>query len=224
MKFKYIFTLLFFVTFGFVTFGQENIEETKKIADDLFEEEKYIEATPYYLRLLAIQPRDHNFNYHYGACLLHNSGKTQDVFKYLNYAVTDPNVDAQANYFLGKAFHLNYQFNDAIKYYKIYQTKAADKAKPSFDVKRQIEMCENGKKLITTITEMIVLDKKEIEKDKFFRIYDLSDIGGNLLVTAEFQTKIDEKKAHVPLIHFPANPTVIYYSSYGENGKTGKDF
>ncbi len=223
MKFKYIFTLLFFVTFGFVTFGQENIEETKKIADDLFEEEKYIEATPYYLRLLAIQPRDHNFNYHYGACLLHNSGKTQDVFKYLNYAVTDPNVDAQANYFLGKAYHLNYQFNDAIKYYKIYQTKAADKAKPSFDVKRQIEMCENGKKLITTITEMIVLDKKEIEKDKFFRIYDLSDIGGNLLVTAEFQTKIDEKKAHVPLIHFPANPTVIYYSSYGENGKTGKD-
>ena len=223
MKFKYIFTLLFFVSFGFVTFGQENIEETKKIADDLFEEEKYIEATPYYLRLLAIQPRDHNFNYHYGACLLHNSGKTQDVFKYLNYAVTDPSVDAQANYFLGKAFHFNYQFNDAIKHYKIYQTKAADKAKPSFDVKRQIEMCENGKKLITTITEMIVLDKKEIEKDKFFRIYDLSDIGGNLLVTAEFQTKIDEKKAHVPLIHFPANPTVIYYSSYGENGKTGKD-
>ena len=135
MKFKYIFTLLFFVTFGFVTFGQENIEETKKIADDLFEEEKYIEATPYYLSLLAIQPRVHNFNYHYGACLLHNSGKTQDVFKYLNYAVTDPNVDAQANYFLGKAYHLNYQFNDAIKYYKIYQTKAADKAKPSFDVK-----------------------------------------------------------------------------------------
>ncbi len=223
MKFKYILNLIFFISFGFISFSQENIEETKKIADDLFEEEKYIEATPYYLRLLAIQPRDHNFNYHYGACILHNSGKTQDVFKYLNYAVTDPSVDAQANYFLGKAYHLNYQFNDAIKYYKIYQTKAADKAKPSFDVKRQIEMCENGKKLITTITEMIVLDKKEIEKDKFFRIYDLSDIGGNLLVTAEFQTKIDEKKAHIPLIHFPANPTVIYYSSYGEHGKTGKD-
>ena len=223
MNFKYILTLIFFISFGFLSLAQENIEETKKIADDLFEEEKYIEATPYYLRLLAIQPRDHNFNYHYGACLLHNSGKAQDVFKYLNYAVTDPNVDAQANFFLGRAYHLNYQFNDAIKYYKIYQTKAADKAKPSFDVKRQIEMCENGKKLITTITEMIVLDKKEIEKDKFFRIYDLSDIGGNLLVTAEFQTKIDEKKAHVPLIHFPANPTVIYYSSYGENGKTGKD-
>ena len=35
MKFKYIFTLLFFVTFGFVTFGQENIEETNNSSKDL---------------------------------------------------------------------------------------------------------------------------------------------------------------------------------------------
>ena len=222
MNYKLIIILIVSL-FPLFSFSQESLEETKQIADKLFEDEKYVEATPYYLRLLAIQPRDHNFNYHYGACLLYNAGKSQDVFKYLNYAITNVNVEAEANYFLGRAFHLNYQFNDAIKYYKIYQLKIGDKAKASFDVKRQIEMCENGKKLITTITEMVVLDKKEIEKDKFFRIYDLSDIGGNLLVTAEFQTKIDEKKAHIPLIHFPANPTVIYYSSYGESGKTGKD-
>ena len=203
--------------------AQESIEETKKIADDLFDDEKYVEATQYYLRLLALEPRDHNFNYRYGACLLFNGGKTQDVFKYLNYAVTNPNVDKEANYFLGKAYHMNYQFNDAIKYYKVYQQKAGSKPNAKLDVARQIQMCENGKKLITTITEMLVLDKKEIEKEKFFRIYDLNDIGGNLLVTAEFQTKIDEKRGHVPLIHFPENPNTIYYSSYGEEGKTGKD-
>jgi hypothetical protein len=137
--------------------------------------------------------------------------------------VTNEAVEVEAYYFLAKAFHLNYQFNDAIKYYTIYQSKAGENAKQALDVKRQIEMCENGKRLITTITEMVVIDKKEIEVEKFFRIYDLSNIGGNLLVTAEFQTKIDEKKAHIPLIHFPENPTVIYYSSYGDNGKTGKD-
>ena len=223
MKFKLILVVIFLFGFSYLSLSQESIEETQKIADELFEDEKYVEATPYYLRLLALEPRDHNFNYRYGACLLHNAGKTQDVFKYLNYAITNPNVNFEANYFLGKAFHLNYQFNDAIKYYKIYQTKAGAKPKPSFDVARQIQMCENGKKLITTITEMMVLDKKEIEKEKFFRIYDLNDIGGNLLVTAEFQTKLDEKKNHIPLIHFPENPNVIYYSSYGDNGVNGKD-
>ena len=223
MNFKSILAILFLSCFSFLSLSQESIEETQKIADELFEDEKYVEATPYYLRLLALEPRDHNFNYRYGACLLHNAGKTQDVFKYLNYAITNPNVNIEANYFLGKAFHFNYQFNDAIQYYKLYQTKAGTKPKASFDVARQIQMCENGKKLITTITEMMVLDKKEIEKEKFFRIYDLNDIGGNLLVTAEFQTKLDEKKNHIPLIHFPENPNVIYYSSYGENGVNGKD-
>jgi len=223
MNFKYIITLILVLTVSFLSNSQENFEDTKKIADTFFEDEKYLEATPYYLRLLAVQPRDHDINFHYGACMLHNTGKSQDVFKYLNYAVTNETVNPEVNFFLGRAYHLNFQFNDAVKYYKIYQLKVGEKAKESFDVKRQIEMCENGKKLITTITEMVVLDKKEIEKDKFFRIYDLSDIGGNLLVTAEFQTKLDIKKEHTPLIHFPANPTVIYYSSYGDNGKTGKD-
>ena len=220
---KSIIVAILLLSFSNVSFSQETIEETKEIADKLFEDEKYIEATPYYIRLLALEPRDHNFNYRYGACLLYDAGKTQDVFKYLNYAVTNPNVEKEANYFLGRAFHLNYQFNDAVKYYKIYQTKAGAKPNPSFDVGRQIEMCQNGKKLITTITEMMVLDKKEIEEDKFFRIYDLNDIGGNLLVTAEFQTKLDQKKNHIPLIHFPENPNVIYYSSYGDNAANGKD-
>ena len=223
MILKSIYLLVLVVFSTTFSFSQETIEEVKSTADKLFEDEKYLEATPYYLRLLAIEPRNHNYNFRYGTCLLYNTSKGQDVFKYLNYAVTNEAVEVEAYYFLAKAFHLNYQFNDAIKYYKIYQTKAAENAKQVLDVKRQIEMCENGKRLITTITEMVVIDKKEIEVEKFFRIYDLSNIGGNLLVTAEFQTKIDEKKAHIPLIHFPENPTVIYYSSYGDNGKTGKD-
>jgi hypothetical protein len=220
LKYIYILVVVFLSTFSF---AQETIEEVKSAANKLFEKEKYLEATPYYLRLLSIEPRNHNYNFRYGTCLLYNTSKGQDVFKYLNYAVTNESVEFEAYYFLAKAFHLNYQFNDAIKYYTIYQAKAGENAKQILDVKRQIEMCENGKRLITNVTEMVVIDKKEIELDNFFRIYDLSDIGGNLLVTADFQTKIDEKKAHIPLIYFPENPTFIYYSSYGENGKTGKD-
>ncbi len=223
MSLRSIFIVFILIFISNVSYSQETMEEIRIAGEKLFEEEKYLEATPFYLRLIAVEPRNHNYNFRYGTCLLYNTNTGQDVFKYLNYAVTNEAVEVEAYFFLAKAFHLNYQFNDAIKYYKLYQTKAGTKAKANLDVNRQIEMCENGKRLITTITEMVVIEKKEIEMDKFFRIYDLSDIGGNLLVSAEFQTKIDKKKAHVPLIHFPQNPTVIYYSSYGEDGTTGKD-
>ncbi len=191
-------------------------------ADKLFDTEKYLEATPLYLRLIALQPRDVTYNYKYGTCLLYNSNNKQEAIRYLSFATNDPSIAPEAFYFLGKALHLNYQFNEAIKHYTTYLQKSPKGLKFA-EAERGIQMCQNGKRLMTTISDIIVTDKKEITIDKFFRIYDLKDIGGNLLVTAEFQTKLDKKNNHTPLIHFPQNPSVIYYSSYGENGTNGKD-
>jgi hypothetical protein len=175
-------------------FAQESEVEIKASADKLFDSEKYVDATSLYLRLLALNPRSHEYNFKYGTCLLFNSYKKQDAFKYLNYSVTDPSIDIQAFYFLGKAFHLNYQFNDAIKNFELYKQKAGAKLNPAFDVNRQIEMCQNGKRLLTTITDLVVLEIKEFDAASFFRLYDLRNIGGEIIVAANFQSKVDKKK------------------------------
>lgn len=204
-----------------IVFGQTEAE-MKVQADKLFDNGQYLDATPLYLRLLSLQPRDANYNYRYGTCLLYNSNNKSDAIKYLGYAINEPTIAPEAYYFLGKAFHLNYQFNEAIKHYTSYNEKKSTAIK-KFDADREIQMCMNGKRLMTTISDLIVVDKKEISSDKFFRIYELSDIGGSMLVTEEFQSKVDKRNNHIPLIHFPQTPTVIYYSSYGENEANGKD-
>ncbi len=196
--------------------------EMKVQADKLFDTEQYLDATPLYLRLVALKPKDALYNYKFGTCLLFNSNKKQDAIKHLSLAVNDPNIPIEAFYYLGKALHLDYRFNDAIKYFTLYNEKKIKTTK-QFDADRDIQMCQNGKRLMTTISELVVTDKKEITSDKFFRIYNLHDIGGSMLVTAEFQTKLDKKYNHIPLVHFPQNPSVIYYSSYGDNETTGKD-
>jgi hypothetical protein len=206
----------------FAAFGQTEQELAAK-ADALFKKEQYVEATSLYLRLLSLNPRDHNYNYRYGTCLLFNSDKKQDAFKYLNFAVKGDDVEIEAFYFLGKAYHLTFEFNKAIDYYKKYKNVAGSKAVQRLDVDRQIEMCQNGKRLLSHISEVIVLNRKLTGVKDFFRLYDLSNIGGTIIVTEEFQTKLDKKNEHVPLIHFPANPTQIYYSSYGDDERTGKD-
>ncbi len=197
-------------------------DEMKNSADKYFSEGKYLEATSLYMRLLSLKPDDYNLNYRYGTCLLFNSNKKQDAAKYLNYSIKNPNATAENHYFLGKALQYSYLFGDAIKEYNIYlQNRAAPESQ--FPVERDLEMCQNGKRLLSSVTDLIVLDKKEITTDKFFRIYDLKDIGGSLIVTSDFQTKLDKKNNHLPLIHFPQNPSMVFYSSYGENGETGKD-
>ncbi len=194
----------------------------RKQAEQMFNSGKYVDATPLYTRLLALQPRDYGYNFRYGACLLFNSAKKQDALKYLNYAVQDPSTQPDIFYFIGRALHLNYQFNEAIDNYTAYRKSGKNNVFLK-ETERFIEMCQNGKQLLSNITDIIVLDKKEIASDKFFRLYDLKDIGGNILVTLEFQTKLDKKNNHQPIIHFPNQPKAIFYASYGETGSSGKD-
>jgi hypothetical protein len=195
----------------------------KERADKLFEKEQYVEATPLYLHVLSLEPRNADLNFKYGACLLYNSHKKKEALRYLNYGVTDPNADPRAHYFRGRALHLDFQFEEAKKNYAQYLKKRG-KPDERYDVERDMNMCDNGKKLLTTFTDIIVAEKKEIGSERFFDIYtDSRTIGGDILVNAKFQSKLDKKMGHVPVVHFPPNAKEIYYASYGNDLSTGKD-
>ncbi len=97
--------------------------EIRENADELFEKEAYVEATPLYLQLLNLYPTDAELNFKYGTCSLFNDDKEKiDALKFLNAATKTATVDPRAFYFKGKALHLNYQFDEAKKFYKIYQS------------------------------------------------------------------------------------------------------
>lgn len=212
---------LLLLTVG-ATFGQNIEKEMKKEADKLFADEQYVAATSTYLSLLSLYPSSSEYNYKYGACLLFNSAKKQTAIKFLATAVTDPLVDPIAYYFLGKAYHLNFQFNSAITNYQVFLTKSSDEVRKK-EVRRQLEMCENGKNLLRQLSDLVVLEKKESDPQNFFRSYNLENIGGSIVVAADFQSKIDVKRKHIPLIYFPKTSDTVYFSSYGDVDKGNKD-
>lgn len=205
------------------SFAQENTTVLKQKADQCFDRQDYICATPAYLQLLSLQPRNAEYNYKYGTCLLFNAVKKQDAIKYLEFATATGQVDLDAFYYMGKAYHLNYQFEEAIKFYNLYKTTAKAKINKAFDVDRQIQMCENGLTLLKNISDIIVLDKKEYSFTEFYRLYDVKGFNGEIIVSAVDQTKLDKKMNHVPVIFFPTNSTRVFFSGYGESAATGKD-
>src|SRR5690554_324957 len=86
-----------FILFGAIhTHAQETREDIEKKALSLFQSEEFIEATPLYLRLLSLEPRNPDYNYRYGTCLLFNSGEKQDAFKYLNYRSEEHTSELQS--------------------------------------------------------------------------------------------------------------------------------
>ena len=204
-------------------FLSQTTDKLAKEANALFKAENFIEATPKYLQLLSLEPRSAFYNYRYGACLLFNSEKKPEALKYLKFSVTDAEVDPEAHYYLARAYHVNYYFDRAIRSYQIYKGLVKDKTALKRDVDRQIEMCRNGQRLMSKVSDLIVKERKSSAYDEFFRIYNLRDIGGSILVTEDFQSKIDKKRGHKPIIHLVEDRPIIFYSSYGETDEDQKD-
>ena len=230
LRLIYLLLLLFGVSIFSITaqsdFTSEN--DLKKKASKLFDQEEYEKAYPLYSQLVSLYRKDPNYNYRLGVCMLYaGTGDDKErAILFLEFASRSSDVDKERFFYLAKAYHLNYRFDDAIAQYKAYKRVASSAKAERLQVDRQIEMCKNGKTLLRTISDLTVLDKTEMNREDFFRAYDISGIGGKLLVKPdekEFRTALDKKKNEQSIIYLAANNKQIFFSSYGDNEQHGKD-
>ena len=210
---------------AFRTTAQYSEQDLIDEANSLFEKGEYAAAMPLYSQLLSLNPTNPTFNYRFGATALYGDAeKKEEAVKFLKFAAGKTEVDEDAWYFLGRAYHLNYLFADAIKAYEKYKSLASKSDLEKNEVDLNIAMARSGQNLLSQIKEITVVDRKPSSEESFFRIYDLSDIGGKILVTPEeLLSEEDKKRKHTSLIHFRGTGTTVYFSSYGKSGKNGLD-
>lgn len=196
----------------------------KDKADALFDRGEYASAYPLYSQLISLSPQDHDLNFRFGATTLFGGDDKSKAIGYLKYAVQGPSTNSLAWYFLGRAYQLDYQFDAAVESYQHFKGTADKKVLAKFPVDAMEQQCRNGKYLLSNIKDIEVLNKVEVASSDFFRFYDLSDIGGKIVVTPEeLLTSLDRKNGAQSLVYLPTNGGPIYFSSYGKDGRTGKD-
>lgn len=223
-----IFCLFVFLSIPLVLDAQTDFksqDDLKKKADEYFKKEDYSSAMPLYSQLVSIYSKDPAYNYRFGVCVLFaDRRETEKPIKYLEFASAKPGVDVSVFYYLGLAYHHNYRFAEAIKEYKLYKENAGIKNAAKLDVGRQIEICNNAKNLLTHFSDLYVLQRTEVVYNDFFRSYDAERFGGKLLVKPDiFKTSLDRKREKLSLVFFSKENDEVYFSSYGIDGKNGKD-
>ena len=206
------------------SYGQFQTEqERKEYANNLFEQGEFIEAEPHMLHFLSLE-NSTEYSYKYGVCALYTYADKSKAIRFLKFAVKDREVDVKAFFYLGKAYHLNYLFNDAIRNYELFKSNSTSKIQKEFLIEMHLSMCVSGKSLMQNLTDLVVEDKIESSLDRFQYSYDFSKIGGRILVTDEFQSKYDKKVGYRSVIYFPPlNQNLIFFSSYGKDGANGLD-
>jgi hypothetical protein len=189
-----------------------------------FEQGAYLKAFPLYSQLVSLYPNHAEYAFKFGACAIYGDADKTKAVRYLNAAINKSVNDPEVYYFLGKAYHLNYQFKDAITAYENYVRYAGEKAPRKAETLRQIETCIYGANLLSNIKDITVISKTETDKSNFFRYFNLEAIGGKILtVPDELKSKEDLKSTTPGVIHYPGIGTTIYFSSYGKNAANGKD-
>ena len=218
-------TLVFLFILLFKLGAAQPIDDVKKQADKLWDDDEFVKAYKLYGQLVANYPKDPVYNYRLGVCMIYAEPDKKKCIPYLKQAANNA-ADAPKDvyFYLGKAYHINYLFNDALTAYNTFKSTASASLQKKLKVDMEIASCQNGKKLLANLTDVVVQNKKELNEADYFRSYDLKSIGGKLLVKPEeFKTPADKKKKERSVIFLPKSGDVVFFSSYGETGENGRD-
>ncbi|HXP49482.1 MAG TPA: hypothetical protein VN922_06005, partial [Bacteroidia bacterium] len=131
----------------------------KKAMDSIKEGDKYyirsiewqVSAIPYYLSANKFNPNSATLNYKIGACYVSRFSpfKTMAIPYLENALKLNPNVAPNIHYLLGRAYHINMEWDKAILNYNTY-VQGLDQKKNAVqiaDAKKKIDECHSGMEL-----------------------------------------------------------------------------
>ncbi|MGZ3931271.1 MAG: tetratricopeptide repeat protein, partial [Bacteroidia bacterium] len=184
-------------------------------ADEHFKHNNFMMALPMYRELFKSEPENKKIQYRLAVCYINTNFNRTEAIKHLEDLVQEDDVDENAWFDLGRAYHLAYRLDDAIKAFEKY--KAANPKKAAL-VDRQIQMCNNAKQFMETPVNVSFTNLgKEINSDEPDYYPFVSADETFMAFTSRRKENIGGKKVEVDGYH----PSDIYFSKL-ENGKWAK--
>jgi tetratricopeptide (TPR) repeat protein len=185
-------------------------------AQQYFQSMNFENALPLYQKLLVTFPKESEYLYSAGVCLV-NLNQNLDKAIFLLQSATIANYNPLAWYFLGRAFHLNYLFEDAIKAYSRYILLSKRSDIKELEIERQIEMAKNGIEFTSSGRSVKVRDTKTILVKQLEDIAAINGSGKFIKKPVEFCSKNDLRIGYRPFMFLPVYTEInefVYVAGY----------
>ena len=200
----------------------------------LMEEYNYPEALPIWLDLLQNQPENSNLNYKAGFCYLQISRERKKALPYLKKAVTNTTVNydpyapseeaapLNSYYYIGEAYHLNYEFDKAIEYYKEFKTLITDRHEYYKKVDLQIASCERAKRAVANPVDVKVMNLGSNVNSKYKDHSPIVSVDESALYFTSRRLRKDSSNLYSISSEDGQYYEDIYVSYKGDDGKWGE--
>jgi tetratricopeptide (TPR) repeat protein len=145
-------------------------------AQDLFNYEYYNDALFFFKKLLAVDFNNSNLNFYVGVCILNSKQQRTKAIDYLKKAILKTDIAYSYNYketsapvfaylYLGEAYHLNGQYDEALVSFTKFKSYLTNKNKDGDfleEVAHCIEMTELAQKLIAKPIKATIVPFKAV--------------------------------------------------------------
>lgn len=142
-----------------VVFTQEYIptEHEQELLDDadfFFTQKNYLRALTAYKQLYELYPGGTGYGYKLGICYLYKTDEREKAIGLIEAAQEAGETDPDLLYYLGRAYHINQKFDEAIATFNKYLESNLLGRKKEKEAKTYIDYCNNGKELVKDPQDM----------------------------------------------------------------------
>ncbi|MFM9008682.1 MAG: hypothetical protein ACKORE_08875, partial [Bacteroidota bacterium] len=213
--FKALFIVLISaLTMNTATAGSAETARFKE-AEKLFVDKQYDKAMPLFAQLVSSSPKNYKYNYYYGICLLIQGTDKSKALPYLEASLDNSKTPEEVYYYMGRALHYNYRFDEAREYLAVFNEIVGPGEAHEWGTAQTIEMCRNAKRILD------VTKNKELDKGvnasafEYFDKYAFEQPQGKILsMPDDMASKTKSQSEERPTIFLSGNGRVMYYSAF----------
>lgn len=199
------------VLFVFNSLSQEYLYKGSKeyrTAVRSFNDKNFSEALPLFKKLLNKYSKDPSYHYYTGACMAYCNVDIPQAIEYLQYA-SAKSVPYNVYFFLAKAYQLEGQFQNAIKYYNRFNAYAKRNEKEEYKTNMLISQCNTGIELITNSKNNILNSQISFAKKYLESYLNKLSIGNFFHTSVDIASKSPDGINKIDLTNFIPSKTLI---------------
>jgi hypothetical protein len=208
-------------------YGQQqapDIQELKEASLADFEQGNFRSALSGFRILVDLEGKNPQLSYYAGRCLVELNEELAEAIELL-YDASRDEKHGDALFYLGRAYHLNYNFHDARACYERYDRIASKQERKTHRLKHLIATCRSAAEITASYNPFEVLNVTFMDLSDSLQYTQVKMKGGNLgLKTAGYFHADEGHDGLTALMFYPKDPVrgdYLYYSGYGKNHMDG---
>lgn len=183
-------------------------------AEKLFIAKQYTAAAPIYAQLVSTHPKNYKYNYYYGICLIITAKDKNDALPYLEMALKNTKTPEDIYYYMGRAYHLTYHFDQAARSFTEFGKIIGSKNGQRWQTPQLIGVVNNAIQILDTTKNSLIMETAEVSSGDFYKNYHFDNPNGKLLSMPDQIIKNSKSQnENRPMIFLSANNRVMYYSA-----------